>query len=210
MNESDLKIYSRRVNSVEEYIKAIDPNYCYKFKYDFYYGDEEKSKLNNFLEKNNIKKDDKIVILNTETSHIDRNLSDDEVIEILSKLSIEIPKSKILITQTKNVKSRIIKILKDLNLNNVLMLYDTTLWDVGAILDRSDVVISPDTGIIHLACCYNKKIVGIYANHEENLKKWKPNTKHYKLIIPPNKSIDNNDIRGFSVDELVGSVKEYL
>jgi ADP-heptose:LPS heptosyltransferase len=210
MEESDIKIYSKRVDSPEEYLEAIDSVHCYNADYEFYYGEVEKNKFNNFLKERKIMDHEKIIVLNTETSHRDRNLTDGEIIEILSKLRREAPKSKIIITQTKNVKTRLEKIIKNLELDNIFLLYNTTIWDVGAVLDGADVIVSPDTGIIHLACCYDKKIVGIYANHEENLSKWKPNTKDYKLITPNRKSIDNNDIRGFSGDELVKSVIEYL
>jgi len=49
-----------------------------------------------------------------------------------------------------------------------------SVLDLAAIIDNLDLIISPDTSVVHMACAFNKPLVAIYRNHMELFEVWHP------------------------------------
>jgi ADP-heptose:LPS heptosyltransferase len=66
---------------------------------------------------------------------------------------------------------------------NKLALLKTDLLNLIRNLNHYDIVLSPDTGILHFADALKIPIIGIYENYDK-LSKWHPNNSPFVAIIP--------------------------
>ena len=85
----------------------------------------------------------------------------------------------------------------------------------AALIDRCDVVISPDTSIVHLACALNKKLVAVYRQDfgvEKNMKNWGPLNPNAIVDIAPKISFaeEDGDINSVNVSDIVTAVTKLL
>lgn len=65
--------------------------------------------------------------------------------------------------------------------------------------ERADVVISPDTAVIHIASAYDTPVVGIYQDNGVKPVQWAPRSSASAVVL----SQSPLSIEGFSVDEVV-------
>ncbi|WP_019616001.1 glycosyltransferase family 9 protein [Psychromonas ossibalaenae] len=85
--------------------------------------------------------------------------------------------------------------------------------DTTAIIKCADLVISPDTSIVHIAVAFDKKMVAIYrGGHGNNAKLWGPGSKKVKQVFsePNNKAGEESDINNFDINNLLMEVKKVL
>lgn len=78
----------------------------------------------------------------------------------------------------------------------------------AALIKLSNVVITPDTSIVHIASAFNAPLVAIYrkdTGEELNSKIWAPKTNGAKIIYAP--LIDINSV---DVDQIVNAAKDLL
>lgn len=71
-----------------------------------------------------------------------------------------------------------------------------------ALCDRANMVISPDTSLIHIASALDKPVVGIYQNDGIKSIEWAPLCSRFAVVIGP----DSQTIHGFCADEVVQKV----
>lgn len=100
-----------------------------------------------------------IVTLNTEASEQARNLSPTQIQHILSFLDKQHNVTTILI----GTKKRLSEI--EYNAANIVKAPAGTFLFIAAIVKQADLVISPDTSIVHLACAFNKPLIALYHHH---------------------------------------------
>lgn len=235
MEDSELKIYTSRANKLEDYLKTIEgPQFILSNrKYDFYYGKDEELRAKEFLSK---VKEPKIVAFNIIAGNENRSLTDHEVKAILHGLK-KIPNIAVVLISSQKIRNRLFKLIEELNFSNVYLSYDTTIWDAAALISKADVIISPDTSIVHIASALEKKIVSIYVDDLHFISYWKPNCDSFTIVTPSRtlknhdikgfnyfpvyetfnikpaekeKSIDNLNIRGFSIREVIKATKNYV
>ncbi len=84
-----------------------------------------------------------------------------------------------------------------------------TFAEVVALIKFSDFLISPDTSIVHVGCCFNKNAIYIYNNrklitgHENNIV-WGPIGEHYLQIFADEKlnTFQGDDLRKIKFDTI--------
>ena len=72
--------------------------------------------------------------------------------------------------------------------------------------DLADLVISPDTSVIHVACAFNKPLVAIYTNNLENFERWRPISNHYHVIF----SDYENSLKDINIDKIIKKSSELI
>jgi ADP-heptose:LPS heptosyltransferase len=60
-----------------------------------------------------------------------------------------------------------------------------SLGDLLAVVQRAEIVVSPDTAVIHVAAAFDRPVLGLYSNHEWNYKKFYPLSTHCRVALPP-------------------------
>ena len=74
-----------------------------------------------------------------------------------------------------------------------------TIIDVAALIDQLDLIISPDTSIVHVASALDKPIVSIHENNKYSFRSWSPSSTLTKTVFSPK----DNSIDGFDVEKVI-------
>ena len=104
------------------------------------------------------------------------------------------------------------EILKDLvdkiDEKNIKLLPKTNgIGAAAGLLKYSDMLVSVDTGIIHVASAYNIPIVGIYPLTENSAKLFEPKTERYEIVRGTK---NGYTIEGVSLEKVAENVKKIL
>ena len=73
-----------------------------------------------------------------------------------------------------------------------------TLEEVSAIIARLDLMITPDTSIVHIARAFGLPVVGLYTKALENFRQWHPFEFVHGAVV----SNDDNSLKDISVDKV--------
>jgi ADP-heptose:LPS heptosyltransferase len=80
------------------------------------------------------------------------------------------------------------------------------IFEVAEVVRNCDVIVTPDTSIVHLASCFNKPIVAMFHNVEWVIKRYAPLSDVHRVIL----SKDRNSIADISVEEVLEKLKEIM
>ncbi|MEW5922561.1 MAG: glycosyltransferase family 9 protein [Candidatus Zixiibacteriota bacterium] len=61
-----------------------------------------------------------------------------------------------------------------------------SLLDVSAIMNRLDILVSPDTSMVHIAGTMRIPVVGLYSGHLRNFRFWRPYRQEFGAIVAGN------------------------
>ena len=102
-----------------------------------------------------------------------------------------------------NLKDRICK----MGLDYIVTSYKTdTILDLAALIEKIDLIITPDTSVVHVASTYNKPIVTIHENNQLSYRLFAPTSLLNKTVF----SKSQNSLYGFSVNELIENCLELI
>ncbi|MGL6025101.1 MAG: glycosyltransferase family 9 protein [Cetobacterium sp.] len=171
-------------------------------KYKLYLGKDEE-KFSDFFDK-----DTTNIIVNHRASTEKRSFSESELREILEKISKLDSKLKIYLSSMPNEYEHLKTMLEDLKLKNVEMLIKTeSIGELAGIIKYCDLVVSVDTGVVHIASVYDKPIVGVYPFSENSSKLFAPRSSQYEIV--KGKKLGYT-IEGFSTDEIRDKVRKFI
>ncbi|MCS3434144.1 glycosyltransferase family 9 protein [Klebsiella sp. BIGb0407] len=78
-----------------------------------------------------------------------------------------------------------------------------TLYHVMALVHEADLIISPDTSIVHISAAWKKPLVAIYKNIISNNKLWSPGyNEACQIIIPSGKIHESNELPELIMKEI--------
>ena len=173
-------------------------------KYDIFLSDKERDKAKNFV--SNINSKIKIGI-NLEGSFKEKQIQPKELKQICKGIYDNYSNIKIVILATPDKLEKTIKIISKMGFDFVIPSYTTeTILDVAALIEQLDLIITPDTSIVHVASAFDKPIVSIHENNLDSYRLWKP-------ISTFNKTIFANSTYGicdYNVDDVVNSTLYFL
>lgn len=173
-------------------------------QYDLFITNSQEKVAKEFLE-NYL--DKKIVGVNLEGAVKGKKIDFFKFKEIIEGLYLKNNNIQIIVlTSPKNYNSIRNKIL-DLNFEYVAVSYLTdSILDAAAIIKHMDLVITPDTSIVHIASAFNVPIVSI---HEDNLKSYKlfaPKSDNFKTVF----SEFSDKLGGYNVGKIINKSIELL
>ena len=97
--------------------------------------------------------------------------------------------------------------VSELGLDYVVSSYITeTIIDAAAIIEKMDLIITPDTSIVHIASSFNIPVVSIHENNEDSFRLWAPSSTISKTIFASTKQ----GLVDYSVNEIIESAKDIL
>lgn len=172
-------------------------------KYEIFLGQNLEHKYENYFDKNYIN-----IIFNFRGGTEKRSLSNEEIdffLKEILKLDKRIKLYILTIPSDYSAMERRISELKD---ERVILLPKTgNILEAAAIVKYGDMLVSVDTGIIHIASAYNLPIVAIYPKSEKSIELFGPRTDIYKIIMGKK---DGYTIEGFDRDEVLDSINEIM
>lgn len=131
-------------------------------------------KIDEYLKSNRI---DKYIAMNFFGAGKRRKFTPKKATELIVKVRNEYPEHKIIILNSprdKKVIFKIIKRIKCLDSNSNIFYGEDfkTIYDAISLINKSDIVITPDTAVVHIAKGLKKNIVAFYSENKENYEKW--------------------------------------
>ena len=97
--------------------------------------------------------------------------------------------------------------VKKLGAKNVFLTYETkTILDVAAIIKEIQMVITPDTSIVHIASTYDKPVVSIHEMNSDSFHLFAPVSNLSETIFSPSQK----SILGYSEKELYFATKKII
>ena len=141
-------------------------------KYDFFLSNVERDRANSFL----FSMSNKIKIgINIEGSFPEKSIQKKELERICRGLHSHCSNIVIVILASPNKISKKKKMISEFGLNFVIPSYTTeTIIDAAALVEQLDLIITPDTSMVHIASSFNKPVVSIHPNNEDSYRLWKP------------------------------------
>lgn len=82
-----------------------------------------------------------------------------------------------------------------------------TIIPTLALVQHSQLVITPDTALVHVACAYSVKLIAVYTNDQALFEQWKPLNKATTNIV---RSTEPKGLKGYSSSELLDHLKSMI
>jgi len=165
--------------------------------YDFFLGNIERDKAKNFLA--SLGKKIKIGI-NIEGSFPEKSIQKKELEKICVGLHNNFNNIIIVVLTTPEKLLEKKKMLSKFGLDYVVTSYSTeTIIDVAALIEQLDLIITPDTSIVHIASSFDKPIVSIHENNKDSFRLWSPTSPLSKTVFAKS----NYGLIDYNVDKII-------
>lgn len=173
-------------------------------KYDIFYTKEQEETAKEFTEQFNEKTK---IGINLEGAVKGKQIKKKELYDICQKLYTQNKNIQFIILTTPNKKQQVDDIIKLLNMDFVISSYTTkSILDVSALINNLDLIITPDTSIVHIAAAFDKPIVSIHENNKDSFRLFAPTSTLNKTVFAKSE----NGLDGYSVDDVVKYSSEFI
>lgn len=166
-------------------------------KYDLFITQNQEKTANDFIQ--NLKPK-KLIGINLEGAVKGKKIERNELQEICEGIYKNAKNIHIIILHTPNKTDEVNDIIKDMSLDYVIPSYKTdTILDLAALVKVLDLVITPDTSIVHIASAFDRPIVSIHENNMSSYTFFAPtSTVNYTVFAK-----SQNGLEGYSVEDIV-------
>lgn len=205
-DEFKMLYYARKINPklFDKEIKNL--NFDIKIKTNIY----NKNIINNFLDQNNIK-DKNLILLNpfSISAFYTLKLVDylklcQEIVSKFSDVCIIIPSYE---TVHKDFIQEFNMFFKQKPQKIYIFKNDDNILNICELIKRTKCVISPSTGVIHLASNLEKSSIGLFS--EKDIIFWETFNKDYVLLNKTKEELSTYDILEI-INEILLKLKRYL
>ena len=115
-------------------------------------------------------------VVNIFAGHQDRSLSQEQLSALIARLQAEYPRVNVILLDHRNEIR--IPLAEKVSVNPF-----KTLHHAMALIAEADLVISPDTSIVHMAAAWKKPLVAVYKDVQMNNRLWAPGYDNARQII---------------------------
>ena len=198
-NKDGYKIYNKNVRQnntlkMVEIYKQMMKKVNIEIKdtaYDVPVSKDSERNVKKFLDENNVS--EKIIALNFFGASRGRKINEEVALVIIRRLSEMYRDHRIIILDSPNDRETIYNILEKTDNKNILFFEKSrTVLDSISIIKNSDLVVSLDTAILHIAEGLNKKIMAFYGL-KINKNKWRIKEEGNILVDYTEKRINDVD-----------------
>jgi ADP-heptose:LPS heptosyltransferase len=128
------------------------------------------------------------------------------------KLSIDKQKQIVEYLLNKNYKIIFTKVNKSennplLSSGNVFEYFTNTINELFPVVEHAELIITPDTSIVHIGAAYSKRMLALYVNDEVNFRKFAPLSDDAKVLFSKEGGSSINNIPN---DEIISSLEVLL
>jgi len=166
-------------------------------KYDLFINDELINQAQNFTKKYS---SNFLVGINLEGAVKGKKIRFPELFKICKGLNKQDINIQIVILTAPNNFQEASLIVQKMALNYVEMSYKTNkILSVAALISQLDLIITPDTSIVHIASAFNKPVVSIHEDNRDSYELFAPTSKLNRTVF----SMSKKSLQGFSLDLLI-------
>lgn len=116
------------------------------------------------------------LVINIFAGHQDRSMSQEQLATLLTRLREEYPAINIILLDHRNEIR--LSLPEKVSVNPF-----KTLHHCMALIAQADLVISPDTSVVHMAAAWKKPLVAVYKDVRMNNRLWAPGYDRARQII---------------------------
>ena len=166
-------------------------------QYDLFCTDQQKRKAVDFL----LQFQKKIIIgINLEGAVKGKKITSDKLEEICHGIYHFNKDVQIILLSSPKIYKNIVRLSQKMSLPYVVPSYKTvSVLDVAALIQNLQLVITPDTSIVHIASAFNVPVVSIHENNNDSYRLFAPKSQYSKTVF----SHSVKGIDGYSVNELI-------
>lgn len=172
-------------------------------KYELFLGEELEEKYKGYFNPQDIN-----IIFNFRGGNERRTLNQGEIEYFIKEIPQIDEKIKLHIMTIPTDYERIKEIVRDIEDERVSLLPKTeNILEAAAILKYGDMLVTVDTGIVHVAGAFDIPLVAIFPKDEKAFKLFEPRTSIYRAVMGTKNGMT---IEGFSKETVIEYVKEVL
>ena len=150
--------------------------------YDVFYLEKHKEKAGIFL--NKFDSEEIFIGLNISGSSNEKKILDNDVDKIMTGLHSLSKNIKIILLHKPESAQSIDKLISFDKTSYVFPSYPTeSILDVAALIDSLDLLITPDTSLVHIACAFKKPLLAIYRNDKVAFEAWHPKSSNHHVVF---------------------------
>jgi ADP-heptose:LPS heptosyltransferase len=172
--------------------------------YDLFITDTQQKQAQNFIKQYSSKF---LVGINLEGAVKGKKIKFSELYQICQGLHKENKNIQIIILTTPGNTRSINEKVTERSLDYVVTSYKTnTILDAAALISQLDLIITPDTSIVHIASVFNKPIVTIHENNQNSYQLFSPTSALNKTVFSPKK----DTLDGYDVQKLIEYANQFI
>jgi len=166
---------------------------------------EASTRVKAFLE--SVPKEVKTLIgLNLSAGKPNRIWPDDRAVDLSRRLTGGAVDRHVVVIVAPGERSRGEKAVSQMEKGVTLVPAGLDLIEVSALISRLDLLISPDTSLIHIARSFGVPVVGLYSRARKNFRRWQPYRQPDGSVV----SSDIDAIHDITVDQVFDRVRQVL
>jgi len=134
-----------------------------------------------------------LVCFNYQASAANRSIGKDDAVALCAALADRYRGHAVIVVYPPGGRQQAEAITDSVGRRNVMTAFETAnILELAALIRECDIVISPDTSVIHLASAYNKKVLGFYIN-TDNYRWFYPMCDHFRVMLSADEKIEQID-----------------
>lgn len=126
--------------------------------------------------------------------------------ELVKRILSAFPDAVVLLVATPADRDRAMGIQTDAGGRSVVVPDNLTLLQAAAVVSRLDLLISPDTSLIHIARSFRVPVVGMYSRFMKNFLLWRPFGQACGAVLSGN----DDNIHDITVDQVMAALHEVM
>ena len=172
--------------------------------YDLFVANNQQKQAQNFIKQYSSKF---LVGINLEGAVKGKKIKFSELYQICQGLHKKNNNIQIVILTTPNNLQNTNKKVNDMDLDYVITSYKTSaILDAAALINRLNLIITPDTSIVHIASAFNKPIVTIHENNQDSYQLFAPTSDINKTVFSPKK----DTLEGYDVQKVIEYANQFI
>ena len=114
---------------------------------------------------------------------------------------------QIILLSSPKIYKNIVRLSQKMSLPYVIPSYKTaSILDVAAIIQNLQLIITPDTSIVHIASAFNIPIVSIHEKNNDSYRLFAPKSQHSKTVF----SEFSDRLDGYNIDNIIRDSMDLL
>ena len=172
--------------------------------YDLFITDTQQKQAQNFIKQYSSKF---LVGINLEGAVKGKKIKFSELWQICQGLHKANNNIQVIILTTPGNLQSIYEKVTESSLDYVVTSYKTdTILDAAALISQLDLIITPDTSIVHIASAFNKPIVTIHENNQDSYQLFAPTSDINKTVFSPKK----DTLEGYDVQKVIEYANQFI
>ena len=172
--------------------------------YDLFITDTQQKQAQNFIKQYSSKF---LVGINLEGAVKGKKIKFSELWQICQGLHKANNNIQVIILTTPGNLQSIYEKVTEGSLDYVVTSYKTdTILDAAALISQLDLIITPDTSIVHIASAFNKPIVTIHENNQDSYQLFAPTSDINKTVFSPKK----DTLEGYDVQKVIEYANQFI